>query len=374
MGKLVSIIIPAYNAAEFLRRTVDSAIRQTYEDLEIIIVDDGSTDKTSKIALDIAGKIQNVKYYYKPNGGVSSARNYGIEVARGDYVAFVDADDLWHPSKIARQISALEENGESAAACFSLYRIIDLDDRVLSTSWFWPALDFTLSPHIAFQPVGNGSSILVKRDIALEVGGFETDYIRYNAGGCEDLDFELKIVARYPIRCVPEYHVGYRVYEGNMSSDRLRMARSINMVMERHLARNPHLSPFCKTRALAKTYQYSLDNLISRLQFKAGMKYAYQLLLADPAALSDLAFSKWPRGFVRRLNSAVRHRLGLKPIAHIGPLFLALDPKDVGPDDLWTERRPLYEKLSAQDAPALRPTAQKSSQVYDTIAKLERAG
>ena len=373
MRKLVSVIIPAYNAAEFLRRTVDSAVNQTYENLEVIIVDDGSTDETAGIARDLVGKFQNVKYYYKPNGGVSSARNYGIAVARGDYVAFLDADDLWHPIKIASQVLALEENGERVAACFSLYRIIDLEDRVVRTSWFWPALEFTLSPHIVFQPVGNGSSILVKRDVALEVGGFEEDYIRYNAGGCEDLDFELKIAAKYPIRCVPEHHVGYRVYEGNMSSDRVRMARAINMVIERHLARSPHLSALCKNLALARAYEYSLEFLVNRLHFKAGMKYAYRLLFANPAALSDLVFQRWPRGFVRRLYSATRSHLGFEPIHHVGPLFLAVDPKDVGPDDLWEEKRGIYEKLAAQDASTFRPTAQKSFQARDTVAKLERA-
>jgi glycosyltransferase involved in cell wall biosynthesis len=372
MGGLVSVVIPAYNAAEFLQRTVDSAINQTYENLEILIVDDGSTDETGRIAQEISEKFLHVKYLRKMNGGVSSARNFGIQAARGEYVTFLDADDLWHPLKIASQMAALEADGDRGVACFSLYRIIDLNDRVLRTSWFWPAMDFTLSPHIVIHPVGNGSSMLVRRDIALAVGGFEEDYVRLNAGGCEDLDFELKVVAKYPVKCVPEHHVGYRVYEGNMSSDRLRMSRAINMVIERHLARNPRLSSLCKKLALAKGYEYSVDNLVSRLEFRAAMKYAYKLFFYNRPALFSLVLERWPQGLVRRLVGAVRHRLGFEPVQYIGPLFLALDPKDAGPDDLWKQMRPLYDKLSAEDVSATRPPVQKSSRGYETIAKLER--
>jgi glycosyltransferase involved in cell wall biosynthesis len=372
MSDRVSIIIPAFNAAEFLQRTVDSAVNQTYENLEIIIVDDGSTDSTPKIARACAEKNKIVKYFRKENEGVASARNYGIKVANGRFVAFLDADDLWHPEKISNQMSALKEVEGGADACFSLHREIGLDDRVMRTNWFWPAIDFTLSPHIVLHPVGNGSSILVKRAIAIEVGGFDEDYVLNDAGGCEDLDFELKIAARYPIRCVPQYHVGYRVYEGNMSSDRVRMVRAMNMVITRQLARNPQLSILCKNLAMAKVYEYSLGNLISHLHFKAGIQCAHKLLRSNPSALRNLALNRWPRSLARRLLNVLRNHIGFAPFHNVGPLFLELDPNEAGPDELWTEKRILYEKLFAQNAPARKMSKQKPSQTNNSIALLER--
>ena len=374
MNKRVSVIIPAYNAAAFLQRTVECAAKQTYKNLEIIIVDDGSTDDTAVIARHCAEKFDNIKYYYKKNGGVASARNYGIEIAQGYYVAFLDADDLWHPSKIASQVSALEQSGENVAACFSLHRIIDTDDRVLQPGWFWPAIDFSFAPHIVIHPVGNGSSILVNRAVAIEVGGYEEEYARLQAGGCEDLDFELKVAAKYKIRCVPAYHVGYRRYEGNMSSDRTRMVRAFNMVIERHLARNPHLPAFCRDLALSMAYEFSLERMASQRQFKACLKYAYKLLKANPSALGKFVLDRWPRALVRRLTRPISRRLGYAPLPKTWPSFLSIEPTELSFDGLWTANRALYERLAAVNSLGVSTTIQKSSRASGDIAKLGRAG
>jgi hypothetical protein len=146
------------------------------------------------------------------------------------------------------------------------------------------------------------------------------------------------------------------------------------MVTERHLARNPQLPALSRKLARAKVYEFSLDNLASRLQIKVGLKYAYKLLLSNPAALRKLALERWPRGLVRRLSGAIRHRLGYPPVQHIGPLFLSLDPKDVGPDDLWQERRTLFEKLSALNSAGLGAAKQKTPPAGNSIAKLRRTG
>lgn len=104
---MVSVIVPTYNYARFLPRALDSVLAQTYADLEIIVVDDGSTDGTSDVASPYAGKI---RYLRKDNGGVSSARNLGIENSRGRLIAFLDADDAWRPEKLARQVAFMEAN------------------------------------------------------------------------------------------------------------------------------------------------------------------------------------------------------------------------------------------------------------------------
>jgi len=132
--------------------------------------------------------------------------------------------------------------------------IIDLEDRVLRTSWFWPAVNFTLSPHIVIHPVGQWQQHPCQADIALEVGAFETDYIRYNAGGCEDLDFELQELAKYPIRCVPQHHVDIASMKATCQR-RLRMARGHHHGHRAPFARNAAAVAVLQDAGAAKAYE-----------------------------------------------------------------------------------------------------------------------
>ena len=112
---LVSVIIPAYNAQRFVRTTLLSARAQIYTDLEIIIVNDGSTDETADIVESMAKTDKRIRVVYQTNSGLAAARNRGIAEARGDYIAPLDADDLWHPQNIARQIEAIMGGGPRVA-------------------------------------------------------------------------------------------------------------------------------------------------------------------------------------------------------------------------------------------------------------------
>jgi glycosyltransferase involved in cell wall biosynthesis len=117
---LTSVVIPAYNAELFLERTLRSALRQTHSNLEVIVVDDGSTDKTRAIAAAAATTDDRVRIISVPNGGVAKARNIGIAEANGEFVAFLDADDLWHPTKIAlreMEIGLYSADTASRATC-----------------------------------------------------------------------------------------------------------------------------------------------------------------------------------------------------------------------------------------------------------------
>ncbi|MGI8668594.1 MAG: glycosyltransferase family 2 protein, partial [Aridibacter sp.] len=104
---LVSVIIPAYNAEQFISQTIESVLGQTLKDFEIVVVDDGSTDETAGIAESYGAPVRCIR---KTNGGVSRARNTGIEHAVGKYIAFLDADDLWEPTKLEKQVALLDAN------------------------------------------------------------------------------------------------------------------------------------------------------------------------------------------------------------------------------------------------------------------------
>lgn len=115
--KLVSVIIPAYNIEDYIGRCLDSIISQTYKNLEIIVVDDGSRDYTGEILDNYAKKDRRIKVIHKENGGVSSARNKGIEAAEGDYIGFIDGDDLIEPGMYKTLVDLLEEENADIAHC-----------------------------------------------------------------------------------------------------------------------------------------------------------------------------------------------------------------------------------------------------------------
>lgn len=112
----VSVIIPAYNRAATVTKAIDSVLNQTYEDYEIIVVDDGSTDDTTIV---LQPYMRRIKYFLQPNKGVSSARNKGVREAKGRLVAFLDSDDLWAPTKLEWQIRTLEQHRDYCMVCFT---------------------------------------------------------------------------------------------------------------------------------------------------------------------------------------------------------------------------------------------------------------
>src|SRR5271155_4503194 len=110
----VSVVIPAFNAEDWIEESLASAVVQTYRDIEIIVIDDGSTDRTAERARSVLGKSRRPhQLLQQPNKGVSAARNHGLRVARGEWIQFLDSDDILHPRKIERQMSCLRENSSA---------------------------------------------------------------------------------------------------------------------------------------------------------------------------------------------------------------------------------------------------------------------
>ncbi len=275
-----TVIIPAYNAGQFIERTLDSVLRQTYDNLEIIVIDDGSTDHTSSIVEAIGATDPRIRLISQPNAGVAKARNLGIREASGDFVAFLDADDLWHPTKIELQVAALNAV-PGAVAVYGMSRLIDKQDRVIGNQTVRGSDGYTLGYHLYALPVANGSSLLVRRQIALALGGFEPAWNARGIGGCEDLDFELKVVSKYRILSLPQYLVGYRVHPCNMSSDKRRMSRALVSTVEHHLRANPDLSSYVIQKAKASVLEHSLYYLVNGRHFLLAAPAFLRLLRAD---------------------------------------------------------------------------------------------
>jgi glycosyltransferase involved in cell wall biosynthesis len=212
---LVSIVVPAFNAADTIEETLHSISQQTYRNLEIIVVDDGSTDGTVEVARRHGMADPRLRLLSRPNGGVAAARNEGIKASGGACLAFIDADDLWHPTKIAKQLAALLAGGPDTALVYSPFRLIDAAGMVLASPHKYGVNGWVIHRHFHTNLVGNGSALLIRRSVLEEFGGFDPWLRRQGAEGCEDLLLQLRIARHYRFGEVSEYLVGYRRLPGN---------------------------------------------------------------------------------------------------------------------------------------------------------------
>jgi glycosyltransferase involved in cell wall biosynthesis len=318
---LVSVVIPAYNANRFIERTLRSALRQTYSNLEVIIIDDGSTDNTRSLAEAVVAGDERVRIIGVRNGGVAKARNIGIDESSGAFIAFLDADDLWHPTTLELQVSSLlGRSGKDAGAAYAFSRVIDVNDRAIQTANALACSGYVLARLMYAKFIGNGSSMLVRREVAIAVGGFESAWAARGIGGCEDLDFELKIAAKYPLAAIPRFLVGYRIYPGNMSSDKTRMARALVATVEHHVRVNPDLPAWAASKARSSTSEYALSLLLRDRRWMMACAEFARLARFDPGRAFDVAATVVARR-LRRLRAA--HEV---PTSIDLPIFSALDP------------------------------------------------
>lgn len=241
MPELISVIIPAYNAAATLDDTLKSVRSQSYRDIEILIVDDGSRDETPTIGSRHAAVDDRVRVISQANGGVAAARNRGIADARGELIAPIDADDLWASTKLEKQIAMMAEGGPEVGLVYCWYAIIDAEAFIKGVAKPTSS-GKVLSRLCENNFVGNGSSPLMRKDVMLAAGGYSTQLRAFGAQGCEDWLLYLHISEKYEFRVVEECLLGYRMVPGSMSRDGRQMLRSLRQVTGQILKRNPNLS------------------------------------------------------------------------------------------------------------------------------------
>lgn len=236
---LVTVVVPAHDAARTIGETLVSARAQTHRCLEILVVDDGSRDSTTEIVGRHAAEDSRIRLIRQANAGVAAARNRGIEEARGGIIAPLDADDLWHREKIARHLAALRAGGPRTALSYDWYAAIDAQSRILAANRRPAVQGCVLKAMCRGNLPGNGSSAVMRRDAVLEVGGYDASLRARGAQGCEDWMLHLLIAERYDFALVPEVLTGYRMVMESMSGDVLQMLRSYDLVMERVRSTHP---------------------------------------------------------------------------------------------------------------------------------------
>ncbi|MBY5352785.1 glycosyltransferase family 2 protein [Rhizobium leguminosarum] len=328
-GVRVAVVIPAYNAGEYLAQTLQSVVDQTHKALEIIIVDDGSTDETASICRRFAASDSRIRILSTENRGVAAARNTGIQASKSDYIAFLDADDLWHSTYIQRMLSALQPLPDAWGAVYALHRFIDTEGYCTRSGSSLNARDSILNRHLVFRFVGNGSGFMVRRAVIDKIGGYDSSYARKGIGGCEDFDFELRTAEHFKIETVPLGLVGYRSHSAAMSSDRSRMARSLLAVTEQCIARNPELPAFVVSCARASAHLYAFSKFAALKDWSSAATslkhiYHHSPMLAS-GILARLLFSKAGRATRRALSKVwparEQKQKNLRKFEEIDPLL-----------------------------------------------------
>jgi glycosyltransferase involved in cell wall biosynthesis len=210
----ISVVIPAYNAESTIIETIQSVQQQTFQDFEIIVIDDGSQDKTVELVQTIQN--ERLQIFAYENGGVSVARNRGISHANSEFIAFLDADDLWTIDKLELQLTALKENPKAGVA-YSWTSFMDVDEQGKPLS-FLPSSKYSFAGNVyqnllVSDFIHSGSNILIRRAAIESAGEFDP-----TLKSCEDWDYWLRLATRCHFVVVPKHQILYRRTPESLSS------------------------------------------------------------------------------------------------------------------------------------------------------------
>lgn len=291
---LVSVIIAAYNAEQYIEETLNSILDQTYSELEIIVVDDGSTDRTAEIVNALHPR---VRYVFQQNSGsCASPRNHGLALAKGTYLTFFDADDIMLPQKIEHQVREMEAN-PGAALCVINYCNFTGSSRSSDHFSSCPSLslytDNLNTPSFELSTL-ESRNILIDENFTIASSPlFRSEYVRQQGGfdttlkACEDFHLIYRIAANGAMVVMPEIGFERRLHDTNMSADCERMLR--NLILSRQSLASDETDPSLKRRLQKRVLRYQRDLqtcLINKGQLRSAAKLYRETF--PPRSLSDL--------------------------------------------------------------------------------------
>lgn len=273
----ISAIVPVYNGAQTIRATIASVLQQTFTDFELIVIDDGSTDDTVAVVKEFQDP--RVVVHSFPNAGQGESRNRGVKLARGEYVSFIDADDLWTPDKLALQWQALQDNLQAAVA----YSWTDHIDEAGEFLRCGPHLKFEGNVYqklIVSDFVGSGSNVLIRKSAFETVGGFAP-----HLTPAEDWDLWVRLAAKYEFVVVPKVQILYRTAVNSSSFNVAKMEVSSLQVIDRIFDRAPEELKSFRSICLGHRYKYltykSLDFLPERHRAISAFRFLISALRLD---------------------------------------------------------------------------------------------
>lgn len=298
---LVSVVVAAYNATAYLGETLASVAAQRYDELEIIVVDDGSTDGTSELVLDYARRDPRIRLIRQPNAGVGAARNTGIAAASGKYIAPLDADDLWEPDKILAQVVEMERWGDEAGFAYCWVRTVDEASRFIALQ---PPCSASgrLFNVLFFRNFLHNASVPLFRATALKrVGGYATREEQGGVQGCEDWDLCLRVAEHYQVCVVPRVLVSYRIVGTGMSFNVTGMERSFLWMIAQARRRTPTIPDWLVHWSTGHFYLYLALKAKRSNQFSETRRCLAAAARADAAVFFAPRFYHiWAMSYYRR--------------------------------------------------------------------------
>ncbi len=257
--KKISVIVPVYGVEKYIAATVRSVLEQTYSNFELIIVDDASPDQSIEICQEF--KNSRIKIIHQENRGLAGARNTGIRHAQGEYLAFLDGDDLWSPEKLEKHVTHLE-NSPTVGISFSRSAFIDEAGNSLG-NYQMPKLKGITTPYLLCRnPVSNGSASVIRREVFEAIkfqdnlyGIVEEFYFDERFRQSEDIEcwIRISIQTGWQIEGIPEALTLYRVNSDGLSANMLKQLDSWEKVIEKTRSYAPEL--ITQWEKLARAYQ-----------------------------------------------------------------------------------------------------------------------
>ncbi|PPR53565.1 MAG: Chondroitin synthase [Alphaproteobacteria bacterium MarineAlpha5_Bin6] len=267
MHNKVSIIIPAFNKYELTRITINSILNQTYKNIEIILVDDGSTDFTYKLKEEFN---DSIKYIYTKNNGASAARNIGILESKGDYLAFIDCDDIYEPEKIEKSIEVLKNNSSFDFIYSNVFFIDKKGNKINHDSYTQNhpgsgsigkrilLSDFTIT----------NSTLVLKKSCLNSVSGFDE-----NIFIAADRDFILRLALKFKAFYIPQKLTGYRIGSGNTDKNLDVMLKEFLYLIDKNIHHITDKSKNFKNRCYSNVYYNFAKKYASSNNMMLAKKY-----------------------------------------------------------------------------------------------------
>lgn len=298
----VSVIIPVYNSQDTVILTLESVLNQTYSDFEIVIIDDGSSDRSIELCqelLDRTNKISpdQVKIIPQKNRGLAGARNTGIRHSQGEYLAFVDADDLWLPEKLAYHVEHLDHN-PTVGVSFSRSQFIDIEGKALGIYQIPQLTNITPDYLFCRNPISNGSSVVIRRETLEGIkfqdnlyGEVEDFYFDDTFRQSEDIECWLRIALQtnWEIEGIPNSLTLYRVNEKGLSANIRSQYEAWERILDKTETYNPEFIKKWGNKARAYQLRYLARRAI-RLRspqvalnlFFEAIKCHWRIIIEEP--------------------------------------------------------------------------------------------
>ena len=269
---MITVVLPSYNSMRYIAETMETVLNQTYQDFEVLVVNDGSTDGTPNWVDQLSQREPKVRMVSQANQGLAGARCTGVINARGKYIAFIDDDDLWEPTKLEKQVNSLESNPQ-AGLCYTWTALADSNGKATGRVIASNAEGNVWQQMTEMNIVCCGSTPMIRRSCFDEVGLFD-----HQISPSDDWDMWWRIAAKYEFTVIKEPLIRYRQHPNNSSKKCDHMLATSRILIERNFAQAPIELLHLRNRSYGCIYLYLGWRAIENNDYQQAQKFRNQAI------------------------------------------------------------------------------------------------